>query len=41
MKIQQLAREHQIIVSSASLLGWDQETYMPEAAASFRAEQLS
>jgi len=41
MKIQQLAREHQIIVSSASLLGWDQETYMPQAAASFRAEQLS
>ena len=41
MKIQQLAREHQIIVTSASLLGWDQETYMPESAASFRAEQLS
>ena len=41
MKLIELAREHQIICTSASVLGWDQETYMPEKAAAFRAEQLS
>ncbi len=41
MKLIELAREHQIICTSASLLGWDQETYMPNKASAFRAEQLS
>ncbi len=29
------------VIYSASALGWDQETYMPAGAASFRAGQLS
>lgn len=34
-----LAREWSALGAAASLLGWDQETYMPHAAAPFRAEQ--
>ena len=41
MKLIEHAREHQIICTSASILGWDQETYMPNKASEFRAEQLS
>jgi carboxypeptidase Taq len=36
-----LARECHLIHTSASVLGWDQETYMPTDAGLFRAEQLS
>lgn len=41
MKIIELARECQIISTACATIGWDQETYMPPAAAAFRAEQLS
>jgi carboxypeptidase Taq len=36
-----LAREHALLDSIASTLGWDQETYMPPAALDYRAQQLS
>lgn len=39
--MRQLAREYQVVTTAAATLGWDQETYMPPAAAAFRAEQLS
>ncbi len=35
------AREASTVSSIGSLLGWDQETYMPEAAADHRAQQLA
>jgi carboxypeptidase Taq len=41
MSIFEKAREHAVIHSSAAVLGWDQETYLPPAAAAFRAEQLA
>ncbi len=41
MKLQQLAREHNLLSTSSAILGWDQETYMPEKAAAFRADQLA
>lgn len=34
-------REVALLNSSAALLAWDQETYMPRRAVGFRAEQLS
>ena len=37
----QRSREVATYSSTASVLAWDQETYMPEKAASFRAEQLA
>ena len=36
-----LVREIEVLDSCASLLGWDQETYMPEGGAEHRAEQLA
>ena len=36
-----MVREHAVIQSSAAVLGWDQETYLPAAAAEHRAAQLS
>ena len=36
-----LAREIALLGSTASTLGWDQETYMPEKALQHRAQQLS
>lgn len=36
-----LARQHALVTSSASVLGWDQETYMPPAAVEWRARQLA
>lgn len=39
--LETLAREAAVISSAASTLNWDQETYLPEAAAAWRAEQLS
>ncbi len=39
--MQELLRELSLLSSIASNLGWDQETYAPPAAVSFRAEQLS
>jgi carboxypeptidase Taq len=41
MNLFDLAREHALIASSAETLGWDQETYLPEAAAEHRANQLA
>lgn len=41
MSILEKARELAVIQSSASILGWDQETYLPPAAAEFRAKQLA
>lgn len=41
MPIFKRARELAIIQSSAAVMGWDQETYLPPAAAAYRAEQLA
>ncbi len=41
MSIFEMAREHALIHSSAAVLGWEQETYLPHAAAAYRAEQLA
>lgn len=38
---QALARECNLIQTTGATLGWDQETYMPQEAGRFRAEQLS
>jgi carboxypeptidase Taq len=35
------AREIALVTSSASVLGWDQETYLPAQSVPYRAEQLS
>jgi carboxypeptidase Taq len=37
----QRSREIAVYSSAASLLAWDQETYMPPKAGAYRAEQLS
>jgi carboxypeptidase Taq len=39
--LQQRSREIAIYNSAASLLSWDQETFMPPKAGAYRAEQLS
>jgi carboxypeptidase Taq len=39
--LQQRHREIALYNSTASMLSWDQETYMPESAGAYRAEQLS
>jgi carboxypeptidase Taq len=41
MSIFEKAREHAVIRSAGDTLGWDQETYLPPAAAGHRANQLS
>lgn len=41
MSIFQKAREVALIHSSAAVIGWDQETYLPPAAARHRADQLA
>jgi carboxypeptidase Taq len=41
MPIFQMARELAVIHSSAAVIGWDQETYLPPAAHEHRAAQLS
>lgn len=41
MTIYDMAREHAVISSAGSIIGWDQETYLPPAAAKFRASQIS
>jgi len=41
MSIFDKAREAALIRSSADVIGWDQETYLPNAAATYRAEQLA
>jgi carboxypeptidase Taq len=41
MSIFDKARELSVIHSSASVIGWDQETYLPPAATEHRAAQLS
>lgn len=41
MSILEKARELAVIHSAASVIGWDQETYLPTAAAEFRARQLA
>ncbi|HET7232603.1 MAG TPA: hypothetical protein VFJ16_21515, partial [Longimicrobium sp.] len=40
-ELMRLMREAATLRSTSSLLGWDQETYMPPAAAEFRAEQMA
>ncbi|MDP7496483.1 MAG: carboxypeptidase M32, partial [Roseibacillus sp.] len=37
----ELARERALISTTASVLGWDQETGLPPAAVSYRASQLA
>lgn len=41
MSIFEKSRELALINSSAAVIGWDQETYLPSAAAMFRADQLA
>ncbi|NJM37281.1 MAG: carboxypeptidase M32 [Akkermansiaceae bacterium] len=41
MSIFEKARELALIHSSASVLGWDQETYLPPGAEKYRADQLA
>ncbi|MGD7653699.1 MAG: carboxypeptidase M32 [Verrucomicrobiales bacterium] len=41
MPIFQKARELSVIQSVSSVLGWEQETYLPPAGSGFRADQLS
>ena len=41
MPLFEKARELALITSSAATLGWDQETYLPPAAARHRADQLA
>lgn len=41
MPILEKARELALIHSSAAVIGWDQETYLPPEAAAYRASQLS
>jgi carboxypeptidase Taq len=41
MAIFERAREHALVTSSAAVLGWDQETFLPSAAARHRADQLA
>src|SRR5476651_1879284 len=38
--LQKRSREIALYNSAASLLSWDQETYMPQKAGAYRAEQL-
>jgi carboxypeptidase Taq len=40
-RLESLAKEIALIGSTASILGWDQETYMPSGAVDHRAAQLS
>ena len=41
MSIFEKSRELAVIHSSAAVIGWDQETYLPPAAAKHRADQLA
>ena len=41
MTIYDMAREHAVINSAKAVIGWDQETYLPPAAAKYRAAQLA
>ncbi len=40
-QLRELAREISLLNSTTSVLGWDQETYMPDKGLDFRARQLS
>jgi carboxypeptidase Taq len=40
-RLAELDREHVLVSHIGAVLGWDQETYMPEAAVEERAEQLA
>ncbi len=40
-RLRTLARERALVATSASVLGWDQETFLPDAAHSWRADQLA
>lgn len=39
-KLHEISRHTRLLTGVSSLLGWDQETYMPSGAAGIRAEQL-
>jgi carboxypeptidase Taq len=41
MTIFDMVREHAVISSAKAVIGWDQETYLPAAAAKHRAAQLA
>jgi len=41
MRIFELARAHGVVKSIGSVIGWDQETYLPPAGTAHRAAQLS
>src|SRR5690554_2996008 len=41
MSIFEMARELALVRTSASVLGWDQETFLPAGAAKHRAAQLA
>ncbi len=41
MSIFEKAREHALVRSTASVIGWDQETHLPPAGVAYRAAQLS
>jgi carboxypeptidase Taq len=36
-----MARERAVVSSAASVIGWDQETYLPDAGHAWRADQLA
>lgn len=40
-RLRRLARERALVASSASVIGWDQETYLPEDGHTWRADQLA
>ena len=41
MMLEPLVREHALLTSTAAVLSWDQETYMPSGAIAYRADQLA
>ena len=40
-RLRALARERAVVSSASSVIGWDQETYLPEAGHEWRADQLA
>jgi carboxypeptidase Taq len=40
-RLRTLARERAVVASAASVIGWDQETYLPDGGHAWRADQLA
>ncbi len=40
-RLRSLARERALVSSAAAVIGWDQETYLPDGAHAWRADQLA